>query len=42
MKLLESESCDDFSAKLRQKAECSDFHDNDKQLKSQIIVTFVS
>ena len=37
MKQFESETCDDFSTRLRQKAEYCDFHDKDKELKSQII-----
>ena len=34
MKQLESETCDDFSTRLRQKAEYCDFHDKDNELKS--------
>ena len=37
MKQLESETCDDFATRLRQKAEYCDFYDKDKELKSQII-----
>ena len=37
MKQFESETCDDFSTRPRQKAKYCDFHAKDKELKSQII-----
>ena len=37
MKQFDSETCDDFATRLQQKAEYCDFHDKDKELKSQIV-----